>query len=276
MPASGSKQAAEQRDFSWRAAFKAAGFGLAGVASLLALAWGYYCVRHLLLEDARFRLGMRETHAGPVPNVVIVGRRYAPESRILEVFALDVGRSIFAIPIEQRRRQLCEIPWVRDATVMRTLPTRLEVRITERSPVAFVLLEGPGGVHRPALIDAEGVILELPSGARFDLPVLVGVSEDEPQSTRMRRVQCMLRFLDEVRGLKCQISEVDLRHPQDVGAVLIVEGKLLRVQLGDRHHRQRLERFLRYLPEVLAHNPSATTFDLRLDDRITVQEVPSA
>ena len=52
--------------------------------------------------------------------------------------ASDIDRNIFFVPLEQRKKQLEQIPWVQSASVMRLLPNRLKIDITERTPVAFV------------------------------------------------------------------------------------------------------------------------------------------
>ena len=73
------------------------------------------------------------------------------------VFATDFDRSIFAVPLDERRRRLLAIDWVEDASVSRIWPDRLVVRIRERTPVAFVPLRS--GV---LLIDSHGVLLDQP------------------------------------------------------------------------------------------------------------------
>jgi hypothetical protein len=43
--------------------------------------------------------------------------------------------------------------------------------------------------------------------------------------------------------------------------------------MGDRNFKRRLEDFLAHYAEINKRSPRATSFDLRLDDRITTKEV---
>ena len=71
--------------------------------------------------------------------------------------ASDIDRNIFFVPLEQRKKQLEQIPWVQSASVMRLLPNRLKIVVTERTPVAFVEVNS-----HIEMIDANGVIMEMP------------------------------------------------------------------------------------------------------------------
>ena len=66
------------------------------------------------------------------------GLTYASRAKVQRVFAGDFDRSIFSVPLAERRRRLLAIDWVEDASVSRVWPDRLVVRIRERKPVAFV------------------------------------------------------------------------------------------------------------------------------------------
>ena len=122
----------------------------------------------------------------------ISGLKYTSRAKVQRVFAGDFGRSIFSVPLEERRRRLLAIDWVEDASVMRIWPDRLVIRIRERKPVAFVFFRS--GV---LLIDGEGVLLDPPAQAQFTFPVLSGVREEEPDEKRRERVRAMLRVQDD-------------------------------------------------------------------------------
>jgi len=260
----------KRASFPWRAVLAtAARAGL--VAALLVIAVvGYYRARDFLYRDARFHLGTKKLNGRAVPAIAIHGRQFAPAETIYDVFAQDIERSVLAIPIEQRRQQLLGVPWIRDATVIRVLPNRLKVVIKERQPVAFVLLPHGQDLQQVALIDREGVILPVPPRADFDLPVLIGVSSATTREQRARQVEAAMKFLEEAGERAQLVSEIDVTDPENLRAVLMLDGKLVRVVLGEGNYRSRLERFLRYLPEIRAQYPAATTFDLRLDDRVTI------
>ena len=71
-------------------------------------------------------------------NIEIAGTQNVSRHQVMEVMGADIGRNVFFIPLEQRQKQLQDIPWVESAGVARLLPNRVKVEIRERTPVAFV------------------------------------------------------------------------------------------------------------------------------------------
>ena len=92
-------------------------------------------------------------------NIEVLGAHNVSRAQVLDVFSSDLDRNIFFVPLAERKKQLQEIPWVESAAVMRLLPNRLNVAVSERTPVAFVEIDS-----HIALIDAHGVIMEMPAG----------------------------------------------------------------------------------------------------------------
>ena len=263
---------AESRGARLRAVLKLLVSTLAAAASLVAGHALYRGVERQLVEDTRFALRPLEEDPGSGSGLHIEGLRHAPRERIVEVFAEDIGRSVYRVPLAERRRRLLEVDWVREASVARVWPNRLKVRIEEREPVAFVRLEPrvPGALSHAALIDADGVLLEIPPGSAYDLPVITGLREDQPPEARALRVRKMQRLLEEVGELRERISEVNAENPNNLRARVQAGGSLVEVWLGRERYQARLSRFLQYWPEVRRRYPEASRFDLRLDDRITV------
>src|SRR5687767_4396697 len=91
-------------------------------------------------------------------NIEVAGTDHVSKAQVMNVMGGDIGRNVFFVPLEERKRQLEEIAWVESATVMRLLPDRVKVEIRERVPVAFIQVGS-----RIALIDAHGVVMELPA-----------------------------------------------------------------------------------------------------------------
>ena len=67
-------------------------------------------LRTYLERDARFRI------AGAV-NIQAAGLTEMSRSQMLAVFGEDIGRNVFFVPLDERRRELEAIPWVERATV---------------------------------------------------------------------------------------------------------------------------------------------------------------
>lgn len=248
-------------------------FSTAALAAALAgLFLLYQRVERMLIEDPRFALRPPESYGGASPDVRIEGIVNASRDRVLEVFAEDAGKSLYLLPAAERRERLLAVDWVRDASVARLFPNRLEVRIAERQPAAFVRLEPAqaGALFHTALIDSEGVILEIPTGAHYDLPVLTGIRQDQDAAARALRVRRMMGLFDQIDEIGERISEVDVENPNNLKVTVNAGGQIVQAWLGRERFLPRLRRFLQYFPEARRRYPAATTFDLRLDDRITV------
>jgi cell division protein FtsQ len=214
------------------------------------------------LADPQFTLSRERVGA-----VTIQGLEYTSRAKVQRIFATDFGRSVFAVPLEERRRRLQGIDWVEDASVARIWPDHLAVRIRERRPVAFVLLRSGW-----LLIDEQGVLLDPPARAQFTFPVLSGVGEDESEVERREGVRTMLEVENELGGQARNLSEVNVSDPSNIRIVAQVENRTLEFILGDSGFGRRYENFLSHYPEIKRRSPEVKTFDLRLDDRITAKE----
>ena len=238
----------------------------------LALVAALYQLDRFLASSPPFVLA-GSPEPGADSNLRIEGVVYAPRHRLVRVFAPDFGRSIYLLPLQERRHSLLAVDWVHEATVSRLWPNRVVVRMVERVPVAFVILPPPGGgPAEAALIDAEGVLLEPPLRARFSVPVLHGISREQTQDLRRQRTALMLALLKEIQPLNAQLSEVDVSDPDNVKITQLIDARLVRLLLGNQRFLPRLKNFLNHYPEVRRRLPRATSFDLRLENTITTME----
>ena len=152
-------------------------------------------------------------------QIAVRGNHIVAPEEIQKLFLHDRDRSVLRIPLEARRTQIQEIPWVEEASVQRILPNRLRVEITERTPVAFFR----NGTEL-TLIDAHGVLLERPEGEDFHFPIVTGMSENLAREEREKRMQVYQEFMKNIDlvkpGSSERVSEADLGNPRDFCAVL--------------------------------------------------------
>ncbi|HXP83765.1 MAG TPA: FtsQ-type POTRA domain-containing protein [Bryobacteraceae bacterium] len=240
-----------------------------GFITLVGLLVGLYAFHYLerfLIIDPRFALNGEDATAASA-GVEVTGAAHASQRSIQEVFAEDQGRSLYVIPISERRDTLRTVDWVKDASVARLWPNRILVTIEERKPVAFVTL----GRSRFGLIDEGGVMLP-PAQDRFTLPVLTGVRASDPLTERRDRVHRMLRVTAELGDLAHELSEIDVSDRDDIKVSQPYRGRVLTLLLGDHNFNSRYRNFVNHYEEIQKRLPAATTLDLRLEDRITVVE----
>lgn len=242
-----------------------AGGLIAAVCLGLAL-YGFHRLERFLISDPRFVLNGDDPEAGSA-GIEVAGAAHASQTAIQAVFAEDQGRSVYVLPLSDRRVALGAVDWVKGASVARVWPNRVLVTVNERKPVAFVTLSG----SRYGLIDEEGVILP-PAQDRFTLPVLAGVRASDALSERRDLVHRMLRVTSEIGDLGREISEIDVSDRDDIKASQPYRGRVLTLLLGDHNFNMRYRNFVNHYGEIQRRLPGAATLDLRVEDRITVVE----
>ncbi len=244
---------------------------IAGVILMVSTLFAWHTTEEFLIKDKRFRVAESEDFRGRSPNLVVEGVQYASTSQIRHVFAEDLGRSLYLVPIEKRRLELLEIDWVEDATVSKVWPSTLKVLIHERVPVAFVRLtpNRKDGMSRLALIDKDGHILRPRVAAQFTLPVMTGIRESETLENRRARVRRVLGMLKEIGPLAGQISEINVTDPNDLIVAEHVDKAVVNLMLGDDNYAERLQSFLSNYSAIQEKRPDAKTLDLRVDGVIT-------
>jgi cell division protein FtsQ len=234
-------------------------------------------VHRWVMDDPRFIMVGSAADSEDNADFIVQGIGHASRERIVNVFAEDFGKNIFLMPIDERRRQLLAIDWIREATVARLWPNRIAIKVEERTPVAFLRLAAADPLRpraaRPALIDADGVILEQPEKAAFSFPVIVGITERQGEPERKQRVTRMLKLLRDIKPVlkDVTITEVDVSE-QDLRMSAEVENSEVELLMGDRQYARRMHNFLVNYPEIHKRSPELKYFDLRLEKRIIARE----
>jgi len=229
-------------------------------------------VRSFFLHDPRFT----------VPSSSFIestGNTHVSRAQLLSVFGEDVDRNIFRIPIAQRRAELESLPWVEHATVMRLLPNHIRIAITERTPVAFVR-EG----RKIGMVDASGVLLDMPPDApgdpNYSFPVVTGINEGDPLSTRAARMRIFAAFTNDLDStgnrVSERLSEVDLSNPEDVKALIPEGNNDILVHFGDTDFLARYMRFQAHLHEWLTDHPKLASVDMRYQRQVVLEMQPGA
>jgi cell division protein FtsQ len=204
-------------------------------------------------------------------QIEITGAQHVTHAQIMEVMGGDIGRDIFFIPLDQRKLQLEQIPWVESASVMRFVPNRLRVEIHERTPVAFAHI----GSHI-SLIDAGGTLMEFtPGGKRkYSFPVIAGMNSGEPLSVRaarMKNYNALVRDLDSSGAHYSQeLSEVDLSDPEDVKVVVADPNGDVLIHLGTGNYLQRYKIYVSHVQQWRQQFDKVESVNLRYDGQIIV------
>lgn len=212
----------------------------------------------------RFRLDSSD-------NIETFGIHNVSRSQVMEVFGADLGRNIFRVSLDDRKRQLEEIPWVESATVMRLLPDHLRIAIRERTPVAFAQVGS-----KVWLIDANGVLMELPGRqqAKYSFPVITGMVESEPLSTRAARMHIYARLMKALDGngasYSKDLSEIELSDPDDVKVTVDDPAGAIAIHLGSANFLERYKIYIAHVQEWRQQFNKLESVDLRYNGQIIV------
>lgn len=262
-----SRRVAVRRSLLPRSLWGRIGFALGSVVVMGGLAWMGVEVRSFAAHDPRFRVDSSD-------NIQILGNSEVTKPELLSVFGGDMGRNVFFVPLNERRAELEQLPWVETATVMRLLPDQLRVAVVERTPIAFVRNGNEIG-----LVDRDGVLLPMAAktlaAKHYSFPVVTGIAPSDAASTRAARMKIYQRFIAELDSggdkISSQLSEVDLSDPEDVRALVPSEGSDLLLHLGDTDFLARWRNYQQHLAEWKAQYPRLASVDLRYERQVVLE-----
>jgi len=204
-------------------------------------------------------------------DLEVTGVQNVTRSQVMEAMGSDIGRNIFFVPLDDRKKALEKIPWVESASVMRFVPNRLRIEIHERTPVAFARVGA-----RISLIDSSGTLMDLPGSGKkkYSFPVVLGMNTGEPVSTRAERMKTYNALVGELDGGGARhsqdLSEVDLSDAEDVKVLTNdPEGEVL-VHLGSSNYLDRYKIYMGHVREWRQQFAKLESVDLRYDHQIIV------
>ncbi len=192
-------------------------------------------------------------------------------AEVLQAAGLELGLNVFARSPEDVRARLLRHPWIVAAQVSRKLPSRFEITLQEREPVALLALEAcadppawaPGVREEPRddvaceepsalyLVSREATLFKRVGGHDpVDLPVITGVTRqrfaDEPELPRRvvsAAVQLLRTYRESGLSQRQPIGEIHL-EPND-GFSLYLGEDLTYVRLGVPPFPEKLVRMKR-------------------------------
>jgi cell division protein FtsQ len=204
-------------------------------------------------------VGFTRTLGFRVDDVFVIGRKATSREKLLEAIAVGRGDPLFGVDLEETRRRVLALPWVRAVSVQRQLPDTLVVRLSERWPLAVWQHQG-----RFAVIDQEGETIVREDIRGFaNLILLVG--EDAPE-----HATALIEIL---------ATEPELRNR--VKAAVRVGGRRwnlhmaggVDVKLPETDVGKAWERLATYQRQHGLLDKNVRTVDMRLPDRLIVRRV---
>ena len=207
-------------------------------------------------------------------QIDVQGNHIVAKEDVQKLFVRDRNKSVLRVPLDARRKQVEELPWVEEASLQRVLPNQLKVFITERTPIAFFR----NGTEL-TLIDAHGVLLDRPQGEDFQFPIVTGLSDSMPREEREKRMKTYQEFLRSVELVKAgssdKVSELDLSNPRDLRAVLTGLGNGdgahgVTVHFGQNEFTKKYQMLVENFPQWQASAGQVRSIDLQYSKQVVV------
>jgi cell division protein FtsQ len=154
---------------------------------------GYYQL--ILHQYDRLVLNSSNTSGIILKEVYLEGQHYTKDTDIVNAIDLQIGDPLTHINIQDIKRRLETLPWVRYAVVERLYPSTLRIHVIERRPVALWQYD-----NQVKLIDSTGFIIKEPDLKPFSNLILL-VGEDAPTHT-----DSLMSILDRDSKLSAMVS----------------------------------------------------------------------
>jgi len=194
-----------------------------------------------------------------VKEIMIEGNHRCQREDIIKALALDSRQLTFAFSLSRAQARIQALPFVKEATICRRLPDRLQIVIKECQPKALFYIDSL------YMVDGEGrVIGPAPSGEVLDFPVISGVSLNEwrgrPQVwQRLLNKAVELLKIWEEQGQQWSEKIAQIELDEVCGVTFFTTGRNWEIQLGLENYRERLDRWRRVL-QVLGDRASAVKY----------------
>ena len=182
------------------------------------------------------------------------------------------GENIFRVDFEPYRQRVLDSPWVSSVALSRVLPSTVDVRVTERTPMAVARVG-----QQLFLVDDAGVIID-EYGAPYrdlDLPIVDGLVSSPAgkgplvDRERVSVTAAFLTALADRRDLADRLSQVDVANAHDV--VVMFDHDPVLLHLGKDRFVERLNRYLELVPTLQERFVDIDYVDLRFGDRVFVR-----
>jgi cell division septal protein FtsQ len=206
-----------------------------------------------------------------IDRLVVVGNERVPSAIVLEAVDGLKGRNLVLTDLGAWRERLMQSPWVRDASLRRSLPSTVEISVSERIPAVLARIDG-----RLYLVDEQGMVIDQygPRYANFDLPIVDGLEIPKPAAgarVDAARAALAARVVASVRNrpeLAKRLSQIDVTNPHNAQVTLAGDTAVLR--LGEEQFQQRIESYLQLADTLRSSVPDIEYVDLRFGERVFV------
>jgi len=189
--------------------------------------------------------------------VTFKGDKYIGQAELVEDLGLFDGVPILALDLDKLRDKIKTRNWVKDAQIHRELPSKLEISILERTPIA--IWQNKQKLH---LIDDEGVVLtELDSADGLPFPLIVGEGANK-----------------KAKEIFAELAKEKLLYNRVDAAIMVNERRWnitfmngISVMMPEENFEEAWKKLARLQMEKRVLDRDIESIDLRMPDRVYIQ-----
>lgn len=237
----------------------------------------YAVMSGLLVYAVHLAIGIvAQARVLQIDRIIVRGNERLSSGQVLAVLNGLRGENLIRTNLDEWRHRLLSSPWVRDASLRRSLPSTVEVVVSERRPIGIGRITG-----QMYLVDDRGTVIDDygPQYAEFDLPIIDGltvatrsnVSQNGARAELAARVIAALRAKPEIAR---RLSQVDVRDLHNAAVILSGDGAV--IQLGEQRFLERLQSYLELAGTLRGRIADIDYVDVRFDGRVYVRPAESA
>ena len=239
----------------------------------LAKPFAKYVVLAGILGYGLYRGGVVAANARvlQIDRIAVRGNKRLSNGEVLSLLDGLTGQNLMRTDLSAWRSRLLASPWVRDAALRRSLPSTVEVVVSEREPIGIGRLAA--GLY---LVDEEGTVIDQygPQYADLDLPIVDGLlaSNDPHAAIDPQRAELAGRLIAALAGhavVARKISQVNVSDPHN--AAVLLSGDPALIYVGEDRFLSRLQSYLDLSAALRERVDSIDYVDVRFDDRIYVR-----
>jgi cell division protein FtsQ len=156
------------------------------------------------------------------------------DQQVRDTVLPNVNNGYFAVNLEQVRKNIAALPWVKQVDVRKRWPDRLEVTVAEYKPLAR------WGENK--LLAENGEIFSIPKNAKFKLPLFIA---PDANTSEIMSFYSYAKPLFLTMGLQIQTVQMSAR-----GSWSLTLSDGLEIQVGRSEPQLRLARFARLMPQI--------------------------
>ncbi len=195
-----------------------------------------------------------------VDDILIEGRNKTSKEAILNTLNIDRESNILEIDIQEIRKKLKALPWIREAVVKRSFfPNILHIKIEERRVRAIWQIS-----EKFHPIDTEGNVIDAPF--KPTKPILLIVGEEAPE-----HITELLELVSSEPEISKRIKVASYISKRRWNIILDDIENGITIKLPEEHLEKAWEKLLKLNTTQGILKRKLTIIDLRLDDKVVVK-----